>query len=99
MEQYLYSLAVKKFKQVGKELYYDITSSCFEGQKYIIAQYGYSRDKRKDRKQIVIGLVTTSDGFPSKYNIYPGNRVDKTMVQEVLYELKTQYGRLYGCRA
>ena len=91
VEQYLYSLAVKRFKQVGKELYYDITSSYFEGHKCIIAQYGYSRDKRKDRKQIVIGLVTTSDGFPIKCNIYPGNRVDKTTVQEVLYELKTQY--------
>ena len=68
-----------------------ISSSYFEGHKYIIAEYGYSRDKRKDGKQIFIGLVTTADGFPIKCNIYPGNRVDKTTVQEILAELKAEY--------
>ncbi|GMT43266.1 MAG: hypothetical protein IEMM0003_0085 [bacterium] len=39
--------------------YHDITGSYFEGCKCIIAQYGYSRDKRNDKEQIVIGIVTT----------------------------------------
>jgi len=88
VEQYLYNTAIKKFNQEDKELYYDLTSSYFEGCRCIIANYGYSRDKRGDRKQIVIGLVTTSDGFPIKCKIYPGNRVDKTTVQEIISELK-----------
>ena len=71
--------------------YHDITSSYFEGYKCIIAQYGYSRDKRNDKEQIVIGIVTTSDGFPIKCNIYPGNRPDKTTVAEVIGELKREY--------
>lgn len=48
VEKYLYQLAGKQFNQNKKELYYDITSSYFEGNKCIIAEYGYSRDKRKD---------------------------------------------------
>jgi transposase len=91
VEQYLYDMAVKEFNQDDKELYYDLTSSYFEGHRCIIAEYGYSRDRRKDRKQIVIGLVTTSDGFPIKCKVYPGNRVDKTTVKEVLAELKQEY--------
>jgi transposase len=91
VEQYLYDMAVKRFSQNDKELYYDLTSSYFEGCRCIIADYGYSRDKRKDRKQIVIGLVTTSDGFPVKCKVYPGNRVDKTTVKEVLAELKKKF--------
>ncbi|PKM78993.1 MAG: transposase, partial [Firmicutes bacterium HGW-Firmicutes-13] len=91
VEQYLYNTAVKKFNQDNKELYYDLTSSYFEGCRCIIAEYSYSRDRRKDRKQIVIGLVTTSDGFPIKCKVYPGNRVDKTTVTEVLSELKNEY--------
>jgi transposase len=90
VEKYLYSTAVQKFDQDDKELYYDLTSSYFEGCKCIIARYGYSRDRRKDRKQIVIGLVITSDGFPIKCKVYPG-RVDKTTVTEVLAELKEAY--------
>jgi len=91
VEKYLYHLAVEHFDQNEKELYYDITSSYFEGTKCIIAKFGYSRDKRKDKKQIVIGLVITSDGFPIKCNIYPGNTVDKTTVVEVVKELKKVY--------
>jgi len=91
VEKYLYELAVKQFKQNKKELYYDITSSYFEGNKCIIAEFGYSRDKRKDKEQIVIGLVTTASGFPIKCNIYPGNRPDKTTVIEVVEQLKKEY--------
>jgi len=91
VEKYLYQLAVERFKQNEKELYYDITSSYFEGHKYIIAEFGYSRDKRRDKEQIVIGLVTTASGFPIKCNIYPGNRPDKTTVTEVVEQLKKEY--------
>lgn len=84
-------MASKKFNQESRELYYDLTSSYFEGHKCIIAEYGYSRDKRKDRKQIVIGLVTTSSGFPLQCKVYPGNRVDKTTVQEIIAELKEDF--------
>jgi len=91
VEKYLYKLAVEKFIQNEKELYYDITSSYFEGHKCIIAEFGYSRDKRKDKEQIVIGLVTTASGFPIKCNIYPGNRPDKTTVIEVVEQLKKEY--------
>lgn len=91
VEKYLYQLAGNQFNQNKKELYYDITSSYFEGNKCIIAEYGYSRDKRKDKEQIVIGLVTTASGFPIKCNIYPGNTPDKTTVVEVVEQLKKQY--------
>jgi len=49
------------------------------------------RDKRKDRKQIVIGLVTTASGFPLKCKVYPGNRVDKTTVTEMISELQEEF--------
>lgn len=91
VEKHLHHLAISFFGQNEKELYYDITSSYFEGNKCIIAQFGYSRDKRKDKEQIVIGLVVTSDGFPIKCNIYPGNTVDKTTVVELVKELKKLY--------
>jgi len=59
----LHHLSVENFNQNDKKLFYDITGSYFEGCKSIITQYGYSRDRRKDKEQTVIGLVITSDGF------------------------------------
>ncbi len=91
VEKHLYRLALEEFNQSNQELFYDITSSYFEGHKCIIAEYGYSRDKRSDKEQLVIGLVTTSEGFPIKCNIYPGNKLDKTTVVEVVAQIKENY--------
>jgi transposase len=91
VENHLYEWALKQFNQNDRELFYDITSSYFEGRKCVIAEYGYSRDKRRDREQIVIGLVTTSDGFPIKCTIYSGNKTDKTTVSDVVTDLKKRY--------
>ncbi|EHQ89159.1 IS1634 family transposase [Desulfosporosinus youngiae] len=91
VEQCLYDFAKLVFHQNMQELYYDITSSYFEGHQCIISDYGYSRDHRGDREQLVIGLVTTPDGFPIKCNIYSGNTSDKTTVPRIVEELKNTY--------
>ena len=36
---------------------YDVTSSYLEGRRCELAQFGYSRDHRRDRPQIVFGLL------------------------------------------
>lgn len=91
VEQSLYTWAQSLFQQNMQELYYDITSSYFEGHKCILAEFGYSRDHRKDREQLVIGLVTTPDGFPIKCSIYPGSTADKTTVSDIIKEIKANY--------
>ncbi len=91
VEKYLYQWALEEFNQDSAELFYDITSSYFEGHKCIIAEYGYSRDKRRDKEQLIIGLITTAGGFPIKCNIYPGNKPDKTTVVEVVTQMKENY--------
>jgi transposase len=72
--------------------FYDITSSYFEGGKCILATYGYSRDHRSDRKQIVIALVITPDGYPFYWRVLPGNTQDVTTIAELAKELKERFG-------
>ncbi len=91
VEKELYEIAVKTYQQTHTELFYDITSSYLEGHQCTIATYGYSRDKRQDKVQVVIGLVTTYDGFPVQCKIYPGNTKDETTVSSVIEELTHQY--------
>lgn len=91
VEQCLYEWAEGYFNQNMHELFYDITSSYLEGHQCIIGEFGYSRDHRGDREQIVIGLVTTYDGFPIKCNIYPGSTVDKTTVETMISDLCDKY--------
>lgn len=75
-------------------LLYDVTSTFFEGQvdKNPKAQRGYSRDSRPDCKQVCIGLVCTPEGLPLSYEVFSGNRVDVTTVEDIVKMMEEKYG-------
>jgi len=75
-------------------LYYDITSTYFEGTKCIIARLGYSRDGKTDKLQVNIGLVVA------------GNETDMKTVGRAISRLKEEFaisdcldGSGYDCGA
>jgi len=76
-------------------LFYDITSTYFEGNAKgnPQAKRGYSRDKRSDCPQVCIGLVTSREGLPLAFEIFDGNRVDVTTTQEMIQIMESKYGK------
>lgn len=76
-------------------VFYDITSTYFEGDRSLgendFRRYGYSRDGRFDKRQIVIGLVMTREGIPLCHHVFPGNTVDKSTVAEVIKDIKSRF--------
>jgi transposase len=76
-------------------LFYDITSTYFEGKMdgCPIARRGYSRDQRPDCKQVVIALVVSRCGMPLGYEVFDGNRADVTSVEEMVGLIERRYGR------
>ncbi|MDI6800414.1 MAG: IS1634 family transposase, partial [Actinomycetota bacterium] len=76
-------------------VFYDITSTYFEGDKSLaeddFRRYGYSRDHRPDRRQIVIGMVMSRSGIPLCHHVFDGNTVDKTTVAGVVKDLKERF--------
>jgi len=74
---------------------YDVTSTYFEGEASWnpLAQRGYSRDHRGDCKQVCLGLVVTTDGFPLGYEVFAGNRTDVTTVEEIVEVMENRYGK------
>jgi transposase len=77
---------------------YDLTSTYFEGEVAgnPQAKRGYSRDKRPDAKQVLVGLVLDRDGFPKAHEIFEGNRQDRTTVKEMLASLGKRTGAKPG---
>jgi transposase len=76
-------------------LLYDVTSTYFEGEakKNPQAKRGHSRDHRRDCKQVCIGLVVTTDGFPLGYEVFAGNRNDVTTLDEIVEAMEAKYGK------
>jgi transposase len=77
---------------------YDLTSTYFEGLAEMNSQAkrGYSRDKRSDCKQVLVGLVLDRDGFPKAHEIFEGNRQDRSTVDEMLEILEKRTGKRPG---
>ena len=71
---------------------YDITSSYFEGTQNELSAFGYNRDGKKGKKQITIGLITDSNGFPLKIQVFEGNMNDHKTVNEQINTLKNELG-------
>ena len=76
-------------------LFYDITSTYFEGNAKgnPQAQRGYSRDKRSDCSQVCIGLVASREGLPLSFEIFDGNRVDVTTPRDMIQIMESKYGK------
>lgn len=76
-------------------LLYDVTSTYFEGdvKRVKIARRGHSRDGRGDCKQVCVGLIVSRDGYPLGYEVFPGNSVDVTTVEEIVEKIEGEYGR------
>jgi transposase len=72
-------------------IFYDLTSSYFEGNGCPLATWGYSRDHRPDCKQIQIGLVVNKGGIPLTHEVFEGNIKDQTTLDNTLQELKTRF--------
>ena len=75
---------------------YDLTSTYFEGSprpsgRFGSRAFGYSRDRRGDRPQIVIGLLCTSDGIPIAHHVFAGDTNDASTLPAVLADLAKRF--------
>jgi transposase len=73
---------------------YDLTSVYFEGNgPQGLGAYGYSRDHREDRPQILLAVATdTPGGCPSTWRCCAENRADTTTLHGLLASLKQPFG-------
>jgi hypothetical protein len=94
IEEKIAALGRNWFGQSYRYLLYDLTSTYFEGQMKSNpkARRGYSRDHRRDCKQILIGAVVDREGFPVGYEVLPGNTQDHTTVAAMLEKLRARFG-------
>ena len=84
------ALARRHLKE-GMLVLYDVTSTYLEGRCCPLAQFGYSRDHRGDRPQLVIGLLCALDGRPVAVEVFEGNTGDPTTVPKQIETLKQRF--------
>lgn len=74
-------------------VFFDTTSIYFEGSGgESLGQYGYSRDKRPDERQMIVGAVIDSAGRPISCPMWPGNMADSKTLIPLIERLKDRFG-------
>jgi hypothetical protein len=75
----------------GALVLYDVTSTDLEGRCCPLAKFGYSRDSRSDRPQLVIGLLCAANGCPVAVEVFDGNTADPATVLSQVEKLKQRF--------
>ena len=70
---------------------YDLTSSYLEGRCCPLAHYGYSRDGKPGKLQIVYGLLCAADGCPVAVEVFDGNVGDPSTLAAQVAKLKQRF--------
>jgi len=83
-------LARKHLSQ-GTLVLYDVTSTYFEGRTCPLARRGYSRDGKRDKLQILFGLLCASDGCPVAVEVFEGNVADPATLAAQVEKLKQRF--------
>ncbi len=73
-------------------LLYDVSSSCLEGRLCPLAAFGYNRDGKKGKQQIVFGLLCSADGCPLAVEVFPGNTADPATVAPQVERIRQRFG-------
>lgn len=76
----------------GARVFYDVSSSFYEGRTCPLAQFGHDRDGKHGLPILVYGVLTDAAGRPVAIEVYPGNTGDSTTVPAQVETLRTRFG-------
>ena len=71
---------------------YDVTSSYLEGTDNQLGAFGYNRDGKKGKRQIVIGLLCDQDGYPLSIEVFAGNTADTATLASQIRKVADRFG-------
>ncbi|MBW1735842.1 MAG: IS1634 family transposase [Deltaproteobacteria bacterium] len=92
IEKYLYFKDRDLFTPRPSLVFFDTTSTYFEGSRCELSDYGYSRDRRPDREQVLIGVALDERGMPLYHQVWEGGKVDRDAFLETVRVLKGAFG-------
>ena len=73
---------------------YDLTTLRFESTRTdlgALRQFGYSKERRSDLTQVVLGLLVTPEGIPIGFEVYPGNTFEGKTISSIIDKLREKF--------
>jgi transposase len=76
----------------GALVLYDVSSTYMEGHCCPLATWGHNRDGKKDKQQIVFGLLCNAGGCPVSVEVFEGNTSDSKTLLSQIQKVRTRFG-------
>jgi len=90
-QRFIETTLARRHLMDGTLLLYDVTSTYLEGRCCELAQHGYSRDHRGDRRQLVIGLLCAANGCPVAVEVFDGNTADPATLASQIDKIRQRF--------
>src|SRR3972149_1530465 len=94
IEKFLYQYQKDLFTLSVEIVLYDLTTLRFESTRVdldTLRRFGYSKEKRSDCTQVVLGLLTDADGIPLCFEAYPGNTFEGHTLEGIVNKMRKKF--------
>ena len=92
IEKEVITFAKKEYAFDFNFVLYDVTTLYFESFKNDeFKRPGFSKDHKHNQPQIVLGLITTKEGFPIHYEVFDGNTFEGNTFLPIILDFKKQH--------
>lgn len=85
------TLARRHLQDASTLILYDVSSSYLEGRSCPLAAYGHNRDGKKNKLQIIYGLLCAKDGCPVAIEVFTGNTADPATVSSQVRRIRERF--------
>ena len=94
IEKFIYQWKKDLFTINVDVVLYDLTTLRFESTREDLGElrrFGYSKEMRTDCTQVVLGLLTDTDGIPLCFEIHPGNTFEGKTLQGIVEKMRGKF--------
>ena len=76
----------------GASVFADVSGSCYEGRTCPPVRFGYNRDGKRGKPQVVHTVLSAAGGCPVAVQAHPGNTADPNTVTDRVPKLRERFG-------
>jgi transposase len=94
IERFLYQWEKDLFTINVDVVLYDLTTLRFESTREDmdeLRRFGYSKEMRTDCTQVVLGLLTDTNGIPLCFEVHPGNTFEGNTLSDIVEKMRSKF--------
>jgi transposase len=91
IENYLFKQTYLKHSGSYQYINYDLTTSYFVGYKCKLSAFGKGKAECRGRRQVLLGVLINDEGYPFKWDVFPGNTAEVKTLKRNIHACKTRF--------